>query len=187
VWAGEPSGFAALERRMKVLLALILFARPCLAQTNVPPTNPEAACGANDVEFSVKPDPRGENPPAPDPGKALVYFVETQKIDDLVGNITVKIALDGAWVGASQGDSHFFVTAEPGEHHLCASWQSSLASRQQVSLHNLTAEAGKTYYFRIRIVGDGRAPYSFDLVRLNSDEAQLLIARSPYSVSRAKK
>ncbi len=172
---------------MRFLLAVLLFAPPCFAQSKVPVVNPEAACGNNDVEFSVKPDPRGQIPAAADSGKALVYFVETQKIDDLVGNVTAKIAVDGAWVGANQGDSFFFVSVAPGEHHLCASWQSSLSSRQQVSLNNLAAEVGKTYYFRIRITGDDRSGYSFDLLKINSDEAQLLIARSPYSISRAKK
>jgi hypothetical protein len=75
---------------------------------------------------------------------------------------------------------------DPGEHHLCARWQSDFARLREVSLKNLTAESGKTYYFLVRITEDGRAVYSFDLVKLNSDEAQLLIARSPYSVSRAK-
>jgi hypothetical protein len=171
---------------MKVLLVAILFASPCLAQSNAPPANPEAACGANDVEFKVKPDIRGEHLPAAVPGKALVYFVETQKVYGLIGNVTAKIAVDGAWVGANQGDSYFFITVQPGEHHLCACWQSSLAGRQQVSLNSLTAEAGKSYYFRVRVTGDDRAGYSFDLLKANSDEATLLVARSPYSVSRAK-
>jgi len=171
---------------MKVLLAFVLFAWPCLAQSYVPPIDPEAACGAKDVNFQVKSDYQGRHLPVVDAGKAVVYFVETQKFGGL-GNITTKIGLDGAWVGANQGDSYFFVTVEPGEHHLCASWQSSLASRQQVSLNNVTVESGKTYYFSISITGDGRTAYSFDLVKINSDEAQLLIARSPFSVSRAKK
>jgi hypothetical protein len=177
---------AEQEQRMKVLLALIFFAWPCMAQSYVPPIDPEAACGANDDKFQVKSDVQGKHLPDVAAGRAVVYFVETQKIDG-IGNITAKIAVDGAWVGANQGDSYFFVTLDPGEHHLCARWQSSLAIRQQVSLNNLTAESGKTYYFLVRITGDGREAYSFDLVKINSDEAQLLIARSPYSISRAKK
>jgi hypothetical protein len=178
---------AEQEQRMKVLFALILIASPCLAQTNVPPTNPEAACGANDVNFQVKADPRGQHLPIADPGKALVYFIETPRVELFSGTATVKIALDGAWVGANHGDSYFFVTVEPGEHHLCARWQSSVASEQQVALNSLTAEAGMTYYFRTRVTGDNRVGYSLDLAKTNSDEAQLLIARSPYSISRAKK
>jgi hypothetical protein len=171
---------------LKGVLAFVLFAWPCVAQSYVPPIDPEAACGPNEVSFQVKADPQGQHLATAERGEAVVYIVETQKVYD-VGNITVKIALDGAWVGANQGDSYFFVTVKPGEHHLCARWQSSLASRQEVSLNNLTAESGKTYYFSIRITGDGREGYSFDLVKINSDEAQLLIARSPYSISRAKK
>jgi hypothetical protein len=171
---------------MKVLFALILFARPCWAQSYVPPINPEAACGASDVEFDVKSDYQGKHLPEVAAGKAVVYFVQTQRIA-VINHITAKIGLDGAWVGANQGDSYFFATVDPGEHHLCASWQSDFAKQREVSLNNLTAESGKTYYFLVRITGDGRAVDSFDLVKLNSDEAQLLIARSPYSVSRAKK
>ena len=51
--------------------------------------------------------------------------------------------------------------------------------RQQVIVNNLTAESGKTYYFSTRITGDGREGYSFDLVKIDSAEARLLIARSP--------
>jgi hypothetical protein len=186
MWAGDPRESAHQEQRMKVLLAFVLFAWPCMAQSYVPPIDPEAACGASDVNFQVKSDYQGQHLPVVEAGKAVVYFVQTQRIA-AINHITAKIGVDGAWVGANQGDSYFFATVEPGEHHLCARWQSSLASRQQVSLNNLTAESGKTYYFRIKITGDNQEGYSLDMAKTNSDEAQLLIARSPYSVSRAKK
>jgi len=42
------------------------------------------------------------------------------------------------------------------EHRVCVHWQSSLASRQQLSgAAELTAEAGKTYYFRTWILPSG--------------------------------
>jgi hypothetical protein len=101
------------------ILPLILFAWPCWAQSYAPPIDPEAACGASDVKFQVKSDYQGQHSPEVAAGKAVVYFVETQTID-AVGKITVKFAVDAAWVGANQGDSYFSATAEPGEHHLCA-------------------------------------------------------------------
>jgi hypothetical protein len=171
---------------MKVLFALILFAWPCWAQSYVPPIDPQAACGASDVNFQVKSDYQGKHLPEVAAGKAVVYFVQTQKIA-AINHITAKIGLDGAWVGANQGDSYFFITVDPGEHHVCARWQSDFARLQEVSLNNLTAESGKTYYFLARITGDGQGVYSLDLVKLNGDEAQMLIAKSPFSISRAKK
>jgi hypothetical protein len=172
---------------MKVLLAVLLLASSSLAQSKVAPVNPEAACGAGDVEFNVKSDPHGQHLPIADPGKALLYFIDTPQVELFSGTPIVKIALDGAWVGANHGDSYFFLSVEPGEHHLCASWQSSVPSEQQVALNSLIVEAGKTYYFRTRVTGDYRVGYSLDLAKTNSDEALLLIARSPYSISRAKK
>jgi hypothetical protein len=98
-----------------------------------------------------------------------------------------RVAVDGAWVGANQANSYFFLTLEPGEHHLCARWQSKFARAQIMSLNTLNAEAGKTYYFRIQITGGDHGVFSFDLLKANVDEARLLIERSPYSISQPKK
>jgi hypothetical protein len=162
---------------MKVLLAVLLLASSSMTQSKAAPANPEAACGAGGVEFNVKSDLHGQHSPIADPSKALVYFVETPNVELFSGTPTVRIALDGAWVGANHGDSYFFVSVEPGEHHLCASWQSSVASQQLVALNSLSVESGKTYCFRTRVTGDDRVGYSLDLAKTNSDEAQLLIAR----------
>jgi hypothetical protein len=127
VGVGNPHESAHQEQRARALLVVVLFAWPCMAQSYVPAFDPEAACGARDVDFQVKSDYQGRHLPVVDAGKAVVYFIETQTID-AIGNITVQLALDDARVGANQGDSYFFVTVGPGEHHLRARWQSSRAS-----------------------------------------------------------
>jgi hypothetical protein len=56
-------------------------------------------------------------------------------------------------------------------------------------LIGFTAEAGKTYYFRSRILyfgGSAEALY-LDFDTPNPDQAQYLSSISPYSVSHAKK
>lgn len=95
-----------------------------------------------------------------DPAKALVYVIEDQRFR-FVRDVTVRIGVDGAWVGATRGDSYLSLQLEPGEHHLCADMTPShLPSTGLVSLFGLTIEAGKVYYFRARTSG-GRAS-SFD-------------------------
>jgi hypothetical protein len=39
-------------------------------------------------------------------------------------HVTVRIGLDGTWAEASHGKSYFAFSVTPGEHHLCANWQS---------------------------------------------------------------
>lgn len=175
---------------MKVLLVAVftflLFASSSRAQTNIPLSEPESACGPANVNFNVKFDYQGQHLAGYDPSKALVYFVQTQNVG-VINEFTIRVAVDGAWVGANQGNSYFFTTVEPGEHHLCARWQSRFARAQIITLNDLDAEAGKTYYFRVRITGGDREAFSLDLVKTNADEARLLIERSPYSISQSKK
>ncbi len=51
---------------------------------------------------------------------------------------------------------------------------------------NFTAEAGKVYYFRIRLF-PGQGDFVFDLDPINIDQGKYLVASSVYNVSHAKK
>jgi hypothetical protein len=170
-------------RTAPIVFMLALFlASPVFAQ-DISATNPAlSACGPADVKFDVKVD-QNQSVPEPPSDKALVYVIE----DTEPGWITSRIGLDGAWIGANHGNTHFSFSVLPGEHHLCSNWQSSLKSQSSFySLANFTAEAGKVYYFRTWIA------YTRDLARLdleavNSDEGRYLVAASALATSHPKK
>jgi hypothetical protein len=115
-----------------------------------------------------------------------------------VGTPTIRVGLNGNWVGANQGTSYISFTVDTGEQHLCANWQSvwkQLSS--QHSFTSFTAEAGKTYFFRVMVGFQSYTPgpsstansvvCSIDLQPVNPDEGKYLIASSPLSVWLAKK
>jgi hypothetical protein len=112
-----------------------------------------AACGKDTVQFKVKTD---KKPPPlaadPEPGKAQIIFVEAVK--GAFGTApTTRYAVDGAWVGANHGASYFVVSVDPGQHHLCASRQSSIkAEKENVGITDLLAGAGQVYYYEFKIV-----------------------------------
>jgi hypothetical protein len=59
-------------------------------------------------------------------------------------------------MGATHGRSYLYFAADPGEHRLCVNWQTYLdVFSRETSLAHLTAEPGKTYYFRARVSDDG--------------------------------
>ena len=124
----------------------------------------------------------------PEAGKALVYVIQDIGAMQCYGAcITSKIGVDGAWVGANHRNSYFSFALDPGEHHLCANWQSHLGRLSSVvGLTHLTAEAGKIYYYRTRAVGMG-GPTFFDFEAIDSDQARLFIAQIPQSISHPKK
>jgi hypothetical protein len=175
---------------MKTLFAVLLLTSSAFAQNQPPASNPQAAaCGPSDVHFEIKKDP-SQHLAQLEPGKALVYIVQDEDhADCLKCDTTTRVGMDGSWIGATHGDSYFFFSVDPGEHHLCANRLPQLGiSTKPLALFGFTAEAGKAYYFRIHAIyssGNG-ATYS-DFSAINPDEAKYLISISPYSVSHPKK
>jgi hypothetical protein len=177
---------------MRALLILAVVASSVFAAGQATVAAAESACGPGNVRFDVNAE-KDQHPKATaQDGKALVYVVEVfEKPRNQIAKPTTKIGLDGSWVGANKSNSYFFFPVEPGEHHLCMAWQSILKGySKKVALSGLTAEAGKTYYFRARIMehdqGDG-AWFTLDLEPVNGDEGQLLIATSAFSISHPRK
>ncbi len=176
---------------MKTVLALMTFAVCAFAQDLSIPAA-ESACGPRNIQFAVKTNNNEHRLAQPDPGKALIYVVEDQKFR-VVNDVTTRVGIDGAWVGANRGNSYLSVSVEPGKHHLCTDWTSGfLPGGRLVALTSFTAESGEIYYLRVRTsasptsgkAGDGA---SIDLDLVNEDEGRLLVASSGLSLSQQKK
>lgn len=123
------------------------------------------------------------NAPLP-PGQARVYVIGMfrKPAFEFMLNPTILIGMDGQWIGATRNRSYLAISVNPGDHHLCAQWNSTLQKRLP-ALSNLKAEAGKTYYFRARIMYPG----GLDFHQLDPDEGNLLISRSQSVIATAKK
>jgi hypothetical protein len=174
------------------ILALFVFAALPLHAQNpdlVPHASP--SCGPANAQFQVTTS-NTHTQPQIDPGKALIYLVEEQKFRAF-RNVTVRVGLDGQWVGATRGDSYLYFPVDPGEHHLCVDFLSELLEpARQVALYGFTAQPGKTYYFRARTMASvsengSRNIAILDLDLLNDDQGKLLVANSPQSASHPKK
>jgi hypothetical protein len=159
---------------MKIALVALLLAASAFAQE--PSDGVASACGPKDASFDVKLDKTQHKLVQPEPGKALVYFIQE------TGGAASKIGLDGAWVGANKSSSYFAVPVEPGEHHVCADVSTPRGiPGVPVGFLHFTAETGRVYYFDARVVY-GHVPYLF-LGAVDSDQAKYLIASYPLSMS----
>jgi hypothetical protein len=169
---------------MKTILVILLFVASAFAQINPTVSLAAAACGPIDVRFDVK--TFASLPTAgPESGKALVFVVEDFRNPGALWNPTIRVGLDGAWKGATRASSYLYFPVDPGEHHLCANWQSILAPFSQLTaLAHLNAEPGQTYYFRAHIYP---GQVNLDLDRLDTDEGRFLVASFPLSKSHPKK
>jgi hypothetical protein len=172
---------------MKATLVLFLFAASAFAQDPAAVMAAKAACGPSSVKFDAQQDASQHPTPEPDPGKAMVYVVQSLGEIECASCTLTRVALDGAWVGATQGTSYLFFPVDPGEHHLCVNWQSRFEWKSKaLALANFTAEPGHVYYFRVRL-SLSRLIYVFDLDPINNDQGKLLVASSGLSVSHPKK
>ena len=158
---------------MKRALVVLFFAASAFAQT--PPGSTTSACGPKDASFDVKLDKTQHTLGRPDPGKALVYFIQEKGSDALIG-------VDGTWVGQTKKSSYFAVSVEPGEHHVCADVHTPRGiPGVPLGFLHFTAEAGNVYYFDARVVY-GAESYLL-LGAIDSDQARYLIDSLPLSVS----
>ena len=125
----------------------------------------EAACGPRAAGFKVTADKSQHPTPRPEDGKALIYVVQK---DDA----STRFAADGKWLGALRRRTYLFSSIDPGQHHLCAIGRIGIWSH--VSLHELNAKAGETYYF---VTEYGQlVPDQFTLRQVDPDEEKHLVA-----------
>lgn len=101
------------------LILLFLLACPTFATAQT-----GSSCGPANVKFDIATTKELPLAPTPQPGKALVYFLQDDLKYNWAPRPTTRFGIDGAWVGATHGNSYFYVFVDAGEHHLCANWQS---------------------------------------------------------------
>jgi len=175
---------------MSAGLVILLLASPLAASAQANSLG-APGCGPANVQFDVKTDSAQHPFPAPQSGKALVLFLQDDARFQSVPRPTTRFGIDGAWAGATHTNSYFYVSIDPGEHHLCASWQSRVLvvgpSRPTAAVH-FTAEAGNTYCFVARDhLKSEHPPAEVVLEPLDTDEAQLLVRSFAFSSSHPKK
>jgi len=172
---------------MRAFLAVIFFSCAAFAQNDAAIAQAKSACGPDKIHFDLEATDFTDSIAQPASGKALVYVIGQEV--DYPGGIIARIGLDGTWVGAVNGKSHLSFSVDPGEHHVCANWQSVLAERNKyVALSSLTVEAGKVYYVRMRLTVQGQySPPILDIEVVNPDEGKYLVLTSEVSESHAKK
>jgi hypothetical protein len=173
---------------MTTIAAIVLLSCCAVAQDKTAISAAEAGCGPQEQKFEVNSDESQHPAPTPEDGKAVIYFVvDGHPVP--AAPYTSVFGVDGKWVGAVNAGRYFFVTIEPGEHHLCARRQSLLPpGGARVSVHSLKAEPGGSYYFRTRmyqIVGGG-VGFVFQLDQMDSDEGRWFVAWSKFSTSHPK-
>jgi len=176
-------------KNLMVLFLLAVLTMPVFAQDQAA-ARAAAGCGPDNVEFDVKTDKKQHSEMTPEVGKALVYVFEEERLDPgfVIGAVTTRIGLDGQWVGANHGKSHFAFPVDPGDHNLCTGWQSSLGFRSKLaSAASLTAEAGKVYYFQTKVDEREHDRPAVKLEAVDPAEGKLLLAESSQSTSHPKK
>lgn len=136
--------------------------------------------------MAVKLDDSQQPPEQPQPGMAQIYFIQDTGLTITLAYPTTKIGIDGKWVGANKKDSYFAVFVTPGEHHLCAAIQSSIV-RNNIELAHFTAEAGKVYFYRTRIIASRDGLDYLGFLPVDSDQAAYLIASDPLATAHARK
>jgi hypothetical protein len=170
---------------MKTALIFLLLGSPVLAQDPSTAALASGGCGSNAVQFDVVTNRNQHTVAQPEPGKALIYVVE-----DIERGPTMRVGLDGAWVGANKGRSYFFFSVDPGDHHVCTNWQSGVFKKTAMRIGSaitLTAEAGKVYYLRTQVYERSESDRTVKLEPVEAAEGQFLISSSFFSTSHPKK
>jgi len=161
------------------------FASSIVTQDPAPATSTRGGCGPSEAQFDVKTDKK-QHPVAPaDSGKALVYVFE-----DIERGPTMRIGVDGTWIGANKGKSYFFFSLDAGDHQVCTNWQSGTfkeTAKRIGSAMTLKAEAGRVYYLRTQVYERSEKDHNVKLEPVETAEGQFLISASAFSTYHPKK
>jgi hypothetical protein len=167
---------------MKALPLTFLLLVSLSAGAQTADTIYKQACGPKDASFQLQQVP--DTPPtAPEPGKALVFFLQTQS----GMNFMTRIGLDGAWAGVIHGDAYIYASVDPGEHHVCAATMGR--KNPKAEFIHFSAEPGKIYYYLVQgtaVDGKYAAFFSMPIGPVDRDEALYLLASDKKTVATPK-
>ncbi|MFZ0963763.1 MAG: DUF2846 domain-containing protein [Terriglobia bacterium] len=176
---------------MKPTLIIFLMASAVLARAQTGEMRTTPSCGPGQFNFEVQTNKGSHQLGQAEAGKALVYFLQDDS--ELVGESghTNRLGVDGRWVGATHGDSYFYFSLDPGEHHLCASWQKGALPglANHVAEAHFKAEAGGVYFFKAKNFRftDRRATSGISLGPVDGDEGKLMVSKYSFSTFQHKK
>jgi hypothetical protein len=174
-----------MKKTMMAGILLAAFASAGFAQDQAPAVSARGGCGPSEALFDVKTDSKQHPIAPPDAGKALVYVFE-----DMEHGPTMRVGLDGVWIGANKGKSYFFFSVDPGDHQVCTNWQSGTfkeTSKRIGSAITVKAEAGKVYYLRTQVYERSEQDRNVKLEPVEAAEGQFLISSSAFSTFHPKK
>lgn len=163
----------SLARAQNATQTLTVQPMPTAQPTH--PPSPKAGCGDPHVKFHVT---KNLHPTMPAPGASTVYVIE--EYPEYFIQPTLRVGMDGHWMGAVKGRSYLSFPFSTGEHHLCVNWQSKLSSAATMfALAHWVAQPRETYYFLARVIARENGDYyTLDFAPVDSDEAKLLISES---------
>jgi hypothetical protein len=163
-----------------ILLLSLVSTGPVFAQQQNNRLQP--SCGDRRVRFDVRTTKSGTDTNL-EPGKSEVYMVEvaTPAFPFDRRKITIRIGLDGEWVGAVKGTNTYMpIAVTPGKHHMCAERQSVQASLERAAgFTTFVAEPNKRYYFRARFTEHS----GVTLDSISEDEGRLLVSSSGRAIA----
>lgn len=184
-----------MKLQVVLLLSSLSFA-PGVAMSAV--VLPDA-CGNEEVSFDIRLQKNTPAPATPEAGKGQVVFIEKSDKPPTIGclsagvscNDVTRFGIDGAWVGATKGNSYFTFSLDPGMHHLCA------VVGKDVHAEPLAVEADHTYYFQVEYKAEGKqygttkepnyqVEKNVKFSMLNEDEGKYRVKASALSVATPK-
>jgi alpha-galactosidase len=174
-----------MKRRIPLLLLFAFCTSSALAQDHPSAVSSSGGCGPDEAQFDVSTNKKDHPVAQAEAGKALVYVIE-----DIERGPTMRVGLDGSWVGANKGKSYFSFQVDPGDHQICTKWQSSVFKKTAERIGSaapLTAEAGKVYYFRIQVYERSERDHTVKIEPVEAAEGQFLVSSSSFSTFRPKK
>jgi hypothetical protein len=158
------------------------------------------ACGNEKVSFEIELQKNPPAPAAPEAGKSQIFFIEKSQKPPAIGcfsagvscNDVTRFGVDGAWVGATKGNSYLTISLEPGVHHLCA------VVGKEIKAEPVTVEADHAYYFQVEFEAEGRqygtakepnyqVEKNVKFSMLNEDEGKYRVKVSALSVATPKR
>ena len=162
-WLGRPNFWIGL--------ALVLSSFSVLGQESPEVQKAIAACGPSGMQIKVSRSGSASIPIVSGKG-ATVYLIGRSFVERLSGP-TIRVGVDGKWVGAVKGSSWMAIALAPGVHHFCA-WQRG-TDPSHAALNSFQIGLGEIRYFVINPENFTKGP---SIEEENDDEAKLLIAQS---------